>query len=119
MEFGLKGHWEVVHNLNYKFFSQPDITNQQMEDFVEALVSDGDMEAEQGERFKRRNLGMGPGLLGTALFRGLRSWLEEEKRENQVQRKGWLLRLVFLFFTIIGAGFSSTGKTIGEELKRK
>lgn len=120
MEMGLKAHWEVIHNLNYKYFSKPDITTQQMENLVENLVSEGFVEAEQGEKFKNRNLGIAPGILGTAFFRNIRSLWEEEKRENQVKRRGWLLRLfVLVFWTIPIEGLVAGGKGISEDLKKQ
>lgn len=132
MEFGLRAHWDVVHNLIYKHFSEPDITNQQMENFVENLVGDGFMDNEQGERFKKDELGLnkvfgvevprGPirQFLGGALFRKLRNIFEEEERENQVKRRGWILRLLILFFwTIPLEGLIAGGKGAGEELKKQ
>lgn len=119
MEVGLKAHWEVVHNLNHEFFNQPNVTNQQMENFIESLVSDGYVEKEQGEKFKNRNLGFAPGILGTAFFRGIRAWYEEEERENQVKRRGWILRLLVLFFwTIPVQGLIAGSKGVGEEFKK-
>ena len=118
MEMLLKGHWEVTHNLNHHYFNQPDVTNQQMENLLEILVADGYVEMEQGEKFKRQNLGMGPGILGTVFFRGLRSWWEEEVRENQVKRRGWLLRLVGLSFTFITAGLFAGVKGVGKDAEK-
>lgn len=102
-EFGLKAHWEVVHNYKKKLFDEPDITNEQMERFVETLVGAGAVEKGQGEKFKRKNLGMGAGILSRGFFRDLRGIWEENKRKGQIEgrKRGWALFLLFILWSPI------------------
>ena len=120
MEFGLRAHWDVVHNLKYKMFGEPDVTNKEMENFVENMAAGGHIEPEQAEEFIKENLGIGPGIFSTVPFRLIRSWWETEKKESQITRQRSLIRL--LFFLLWELPFQITipaiTKGVGEDLKK-
>ncbi|HSX19284.1 MAG TPA: hypothetical protein VLE91_04085 [Candidatus Saccharimonadales bacterium] len=114
--FMMEGYYKASRK-RQQYFSDPDVTSTQWEGFIENAVSRGDMLPEQGQEFIKRKLGMGPGLLGKSFFRTMRALWEDEKRENQIKRKGWILRILALFGTMAIAGFGQGSKGLGEQLK--
>lgn len=120
VERALKGHLNVVHDLKFTFFGEANITVTEFENFVHNQIAAGTVEAGQGERFIRRNLGLGPGILGAAFFRNLRGLIEEEGKESHVTRKPLWLRILILFFwTLPFESLKSLGKGAGEEIKKQ
>lgn len=110
MEFGLKAHMELAMHYNHKLFDEPDTTNKEIENFVDTLVGEGSMKKKQGLRFVRKNLGMGPGILGYNAFRVLRAiFWDENKRNTQItgRKKGWALLILFMLFNPIKELFKS------------
>lgn len=118
MNFILDGHWKVVHDLKYKLFGEPDVTNKEMENFVDNLTGKGYTLKEQGEHFITKNLGIGPWILGSTPFRLIRNLVWEEfKKERQIEGKwGWILALIF---AVIWNGITSAGKGVGDDIKKQ
>jgi len=123
-EFVLPGHFQVVNTLRHKLFDKPDITSGQMENLTDLLKANGFILKEQGNRFKRRELGItkkGPRIIfGSKPARWLRGTLwDEEKRTSQVE--GPLLwRLFLLLFWQLPLGaVKSIGKGSLDEAKKQ
>lgn len=121
MHFGLRAHWEMVHNHKHRLMNEPDITNQEMENMVDNLVGGGFLLKEEGEKFKRKRLGVlgghGP-LTGRALGRKLRWFFHDEaKKERQVE--GRFFPLFLLLMTLIWSSFKGLTKGSMEEAKKQ
>ena len=116
-------YWEFGSKHMHRIFNKPDISNEQMENVVNEMVRGGDMEKNQGQKFKQKNLGMnfkaaerifGKGLARNVLGNGFMRWLrttfhDDPKKERQV--KGGLLRLIMSF---LAALFLSSTKELGK-----
>lgn len=109
MEFGVRAFRDVVSNHKYRLFKDPNISSGRFENFVKTLVSTGRMEDSQGEKFIKKELGMGPGIFSTKPFRELRAIWEEkdEKTQRDRGRYGWIPFLVFLFWSPLKELFKS------------
>jgi hypothetical protein len=121
-EFVLPAHWKVVHTLRHKLFDKPDITNNQMENLVDLLKSSGYILKGQGDRFKRKELGItkGPRILGTRPFRVLRAMiLDEEKRTSQVEGPLLWRLFVMLFWHLPFGAVKTLGKVSLDEAKKQ
>lgn len=70
MAFALRSHWKVAHKLSLKLFDRPNLQSGGMENMVSGLVREGFVERQEGEKFKRTELGMSKIEIGGGYFLG-------------------------------------------------